>query len=55
MFNDPLSLEQCERLVRHLAATAFPFQCAHGRLVPLITFPLCLFISALFLDLPSFL
>ncbi|KAG1755437.1 hypothetical protein EDB19DRAFT_1661354 [Suillus lakei] len=25
MFNDPLSLEQCERLVRHLAATAFPF------------------------------
>ncbi|KAG2369711.1 hypothetical protein BDR07DRAFT_1447547 [Suillus spraguei] len=35
MFNDPLSLEQCERLVRHLAATAFPFQCAHGRL----TFP----------------
>lgn len=37
MFNDPLSLEQCERLVRHLAATAFPFQCAHGRpsLVPL--------------------
>ncbi|KAG2156312.1 hypothetical protein DEU56DRAFT_766489 [Suillus clintonianus] len=37
MFNDPLSLEQCQRLVRHLAATAFPFQCAHGRpsLVPL--------------------
>ncbi|KAG1906937.1 uncharacterized protein F5891DRAFT_1136216 [Suillus fuscotomentosus] len=37
MFNDPLSLEQCERLVRNLAATAFPFQCAHGRpsLVPL--------------------
>lgn len=37
MFNDPLSLEQCERLVTHLAATAFPFQCAHGRpsLVPL--------------------
>lgn len=55
MFNDPLSLEQCERLVTHLAATAFPFQCAHGRLVSLITFPSCLFISALFLDLPSFL
>ncbi|KAG2155051.1 uncharacterized protein EDB93DRAFT_1130961 [Suillus bovinus] len=37
MFNDPLSLEQCERLVRNLAGTAFPFQCAHGRpsLVPL--------------------
>jgi hypothetical protein len=38
MFNDPLSLEQCERLVRHLAMTTFPFQCAHGRLV----FSICL-------------
>lgn len=38
MFNDPLSLEQCERLVRNLAATAFPFQCAHGRLVSLVVF-----------------
>ncbi|OAX44046.1 hypothetical protein K503DRAFT_730324 [Rhizopogon vinicolor AM-OR11-026] len=37
MFNDPLSLEQCQRLVKNLAATAFPFQCAHGRpsVVPL--------------------
>jgi DNA mismatch repair protein MLH3 len=52
MFNDPLSLEQCERLVGHLAATAFPFQCAHGRLVSLIDLNLRLFISALLLDLP---
>ncbi|KAL4076208.1 hypothetical protein J3A83DRAFT_4225587 [Scleroderma citrinum] len=37
MFNDPLSLEQCQRLIKQLSATAFPFQCAHGRpsLVPL--------------------
>ncbi|KAH9977607.1 hypothetical protein BGW80DRAFT_765165 [Lactifluus volemus] len=37
MFNDTLSLEQCERLMSQLAETAFPFQCAHGRpsLVPL--------------------
>ncbi|KAH7887522.1 hypothetical protein F5I97DRAFT_1861022 [Phlebopus sp. FC_14] len=37
MFNDPLNSEQCERLVKQLSATAFPFQCAHGRpsLVPL--------------------
>ncbi|KZT24590.1 hypothetical protein NEOLEDRAFT_1170128 [Neolentinus lepideus HHB14362 ss-1] len=36
MFNDSLSLEQCERLVQKLSNTAFPFQCAHGRpsLVP---------------------
>jgi DNA mismatch repair ATPase MutL len=33
MFNDPLSIEQCERLMTQLAETAFPFQCAHGRLV----------------------
>jgi hypothetical protein len=31
MFNDSLTLEQCERLVGQLSATAFPFQCAHGR------------------------
>jgi DNA mismatch repair protein MLH3 len=38
MFNDPLSLEQCETLVRKLANCMFPFQCAHGRpsLVPLV-------------------
>ncbi|KAK0243083.1 hypothetical protein EDD85DRAFT_919109 [Armillaria nabsnona] len=37
MFNDALSVTQCERLVLQLANTAFPFQCAHGRpsLVPL--------------------
>ncbi|KAI6135072.1 hypothetical protein EV401DRAFT_2052575 [Pisolithus croceorrhizus] len=37
MFNDPLTLEQCQRLIKQLTATAFPFQCAHGRpsLVPL--------------------
>lgn len=31
MFNDHLSDIQCRRLVRQLACTAFPFQCAHGR------------------------
>ncbi|TCD69227.1 DNA mismatch repair protein [Steccherinum ochraceum] len=38
MFNDPLTLEQCERLVGQLARTDAPFQCAHGRpsLVPLV-------------------
>ncbi|KIM68946.1 hypothetical protein SCLCIDRAFT_104473 [Scleroderma citrinum Foug A] len=35
MFNDPLSLEQCQRLIKQLSATAFPFQCAHGRCVNL--------------------
>ena len=33
MFNDTLSLTQCEQLVRRLSGTAFPFQCAHGRSV----------------------
>ncbi|KAL1735871.1 hypothetical protein EV714DRAFT_267417 [Schizophyllum commune] len=38
MFNDPLSMVQCEKLIKQLTETAFPFQCAHGRpsLVPLI-------------------
>ncbi|UKZ56182.1 hypothetical protein TrVGV298_010011 [Trichoderma virens] len=38
MFNDALSAEECELLVRQLARCAFPFQCAHGRpsLVPLV-------------------
>ncbi|RDL37969.1 uncharacterized protein BP5553_05402 [Venustampulla echinocandica] len=38
MFNDELSREQCEELVRRLADCMFPFQCAHGRpsLVPLV-------------------
>ncbi|THH05617.1 hypothetical protein EW145_g4664 [Phellinidium pouzarii] len=37
MFNDRLSEEQCNRLIRKLSMTAFPFQCAHGRpsVVPL--------------------
>ncbi|TDL29827.1 hypothetical protein BD410DRAFT_811341 [Rickenella mellea] len=30
MFNDPLSLTQCQRLISQLAKTALPFQCAHG-------------------------
>jgi len=33
MFNDSLSIEQCQQLVKKLSETAFPFQCAHGRLV----------------------
>lgn len=33
MFNDPLTHEQCERLVQQLAQTSLPFQCAHGRYV----------------------
>ena len=38
MFNDVLSVEQCENLVKKLANCMFPFQCAHGRpsLVPLL-------------------
>nr|GAT45012.1 mismatch repair-related protein [Mycena chlorophos] len=38
MFNDSLTVAQCQKLVDSLAQTAFPFQCAHGRpsLVPLI-------------------
>jgi DNA mismatch repair protein MLH3 len=31
MFNDPLSLDQCQRLVLQLSRAVFPFQCAHGR------------------------
>ncbi|KAJ7437811.1 hypothetical protein B0H11DRAFT_1829727 [Mycena galericulata] len=33
MFNDTLTHAQCEKLVENLCQTAFPFQCAHGRLV----------------------
>jgi DNA mismatch repair ATPase MutL len=33
MFNDPLDLDQCRRLVQLLSETVFPFQCAHGRWV----------------------
>lgn len=38
MFNDPLTVEQCLKLVQQLAACAFPFQCAHGRpsMVPVV-------------------
>ncbi|KAL1685730.1 hypothetical protein GGG16DRAFT_65728 [Schizophyllum commune] len=39
MFNDPLSIPQCEKLIKQLTEMAFPFQCAHGSrpsLVPLI-------------------
>ncbi|KAF4615562.1 hypothetical protein G7Y89_g15304 [Cudoniella acicularis] len=38
MFNDELTREQCELLVRKLADCLFPFQCAHGRpsLTPLV-------------------
>ena len=38
MFNDSLSLEECETLVDKLARTRFPFICAHGRpsMVPLV-------------------
>ena len=31
MFNDPLSLEQCQDIVDNLSKSSFPFQCAHGR------------------------
>ena len=38
MFNDELSREECVELVRRLARTGNPFQCAHGRvsMVPLV-------------------
>jgi DNA mismatch repair protein MLH3 len=38
MFNDRLTLLECENLVKQLAECAFPFQCAHGRpsMAPLI-------------------
>lgn len=38
MFNDYLSVEQCQELVLQLADCVFPFQCAHGRpsMVPLV-------------------
>ena len=40
MFNDELTLEECETLVKRLATCVFPFQCAHGRpsMVPLVNF-----------------
>ncbi|KAE8390587.1 hypothetical protein BDV23DRAFT_154868 [Aspergillus alliaceus] len=31
MFNDELTIEECQSLVSQLARCVFPFQCAHGR------------------------
>ncbi len=31
MFNDILTLQQCQTLIKALCETALPFQCAHGR------------------------
>lgn len=38
MFNDELTVEECEILIKRLALCAFPFQCAHGRpsMIPLV-------------------
>lgn len=38
MFNDPLSIQECETLVTRLSRCAFPFQCAHGRpsMIPIL-------------------
>jgi len=39
MFNDDLSQEECEEMLRKVAECAFPFQCAHGRpsMIPLVS------------------
>ncbi|KKK21887.1 hypothetical protein P175DRAFT_0512502 [Aspergillus ochraceoroseus IBT 24754] len=41
MFNDVLSIEECQNLVRQLSRCVFPFQCAHGRpsMVPVLDLP----------------
>ncbi|QIW97488.1 hypothetical protein AMS68_003006 [Peltaster fructicola] len=31
MFNDPLTVQECEELVKNLSTTTFPWICAHGR------------------------
>lgn len=38
MFNDALTLDECQTLVQRLSACVFPFQCAHGRpsMMPLV-------------------
>ncbi|KAE8371555.1 hypothetical protein BDV26DRAFT_275837 [Aspergillus bertholletiae] len=38
MFNDELTVEECQSLVQNLARCVFPFQCAHGRpsVIPLL-------------------
>ncbi|KAL5000663.1 hypothetical protein BDV10DRAFT_31387 [Aspergillus recurvatus] len=40
MFNDVLSVDECQSLVSRLANCVFPFQCAHGRpsMVPLVEY-----------------
>ncbi len=37
MFNDILTIDECNNLIARLAKCVFPFQCAHGRpsMVPL--------------------
>jgi len=43
MFNDPLSLQECQLLVKKLSRCSFPFICAHGRvsIVPLVILGPC--------------
>ncbi|KAJ5635327.1 uncharacterized protein N7484_008640 [Penicillium longicatenatum] len=38
MFNDPLGIDECRKLILRLARCAFPFQCAHGRpsMIPIL-------------------
>ncbi|PLB54374.1 hypothetical protein P170DRAFT_505143 [Aspergillus steynii IBT 23096] len=38
MFNDELTVEECQHLVSRLAQCVFPFQCAHGRpsMIPIV-------------------
>ena len=38
MFNDALSVDECQKLVSELARCRFPFQCAHGRpsMIPIL-------------------
>ena len=38
MFNDELTIQECEALVAKLVKCVFPFMCAHGRpsMVPLV-------------------
>ncbi|KAL4889659.1 hypothetical protein BDV59DRAFT_185944 [Aspergillus ambiguus] len=38
MFNDPLTVAECQKLVEQLARCLFPFQCAHGRpsMIPIL-------------------
>jgi DNA mismatch repair protein MLH3 len=38
MFNDSLTKDQCQQLIQKLSETAFPFQCAHGRLLLITPF-----------------